>query len=213
MKPSPHEDIVVIITFLKKTWWALALLTVLTFASAEPVLYTPDKWHTRIYFTVEHMGLSHYQGRFKEFDISFMFDEVNMANSSVEVTVPVSSIDTFSPELNSKMPNEGFFEAEKFPEMAFRSTNIEQLDEKRARMTGDLTIKGVTLPVTFEVNYNKKVLHPFFRLNNIGFTAMAQIDSREFGVNPLPDWMLGSTVDIRIEMEAFEGDTVPYYSE
>jgi polyisoprenoid-binding protein YceI len=182
-------------------------------AFAEPVLYTPDKWHTRIYFTVEHMGLSHFQGRFKEFDISFMFDEANMANSSVAVTVPVSSIDTFSPELNSKMPNEDFFEAEKFPNMTFRSTNIEQIDEKRARMTGDLTIKDVTKPVTFDVIYNKKVLHPFFTINNIGFTATAQIDSREFKVNPLPEWMLASEVDIHIEMEAFEGERVPYYTE
>ena len=90
----------------------LALVTLLTAAAvtqAEPVLYTADKWPTRIYFTVNHMGLSNYGGRFVEYDIRLMFDEENMENSSVEVTVPVSSIDTFSPELNAKMSNPEFF--------------------------------------------------------------------------------------------------------
>lgn len=207
------EDVVLIICPIRKSCWILASVVIAASAIADPILYTPDKWHTRIYFTADHMGLSDYQGRFREFDIRFMFDESNMANSSVTVTVPVSSIDTFSPELNSKMPDEGFFDAERYPNITFESTSIEQVDDKRARMTGDLTIKDVTLPVTFDVNYNKKVMHPFYDLNNIGFTATARIDSRAFKVNPLPEWMLASDVEIRIEMEAFEGDSVPYYTE
>ena len=80
-------------------------------------------------------------------------------------------------------------------------------------MTGNLTIKDVTQPVTFDVTYNGKVMHPFYEINNVGFSATAAIDSRKFGVNPLPEWMLGSQVDIRIELEAFEGERVPYYSD
>ena len=189
------------------------LLAASAVTQAEPVLYTPDRWHTRIYFTVSHMGLSNYGGRFVEHDIHFTFDEEHMENSSIEVTVPVSGIDTFSPELNSKMPNPEFFDTENHPQIHFISTDIEQVDTTRARMTGDLTIKGVTLPITFDVSYNKKVMHPFFKLNNIGFTAVATLDNRAYGLNPLPDWMLASTVDVRIEMEAFEGDKVPYYSD
>lgn len=189
------------------------LLSASAVTQAEPVLYTPDKWHTRIYFTVSHMGLSNYGGRFVEHDIRFMFDEENMENSSIEVTVPVSGIDTFSPELNSKMPNAEFFDTENHPQIHFKSTDIEQVDATHARMTGDLTIKGVTLPITFAVSYNKKVMHPFYKLNNVGFTAVATLDNRAYGLNPLPDWMLASTVDVRIEMEAFEGDMVPYYSD
>ncbi len=179
---------------------------------AEPVLYTPDSWHTRIYFTVNHMGLSNYGGRFIEHDIRFLFDEENFENSSVEVTVPVSSIDTFSPELNKKMPNSEFFDTANHPHMHFKSTGIEQIDAKTAKMTGDLTIKGVTLPITFDVTYNQKVMHPYFGINNAGFTAIATLDNRAYGVNPLPDWMLSSKVEVRVEMEAFEGDKVPYYS-
>jgi polyisoprenoid-binding protein YceI len=192
---------------------AFVLLSGTFVTYAEPTLYTPDRWHTRIYFTVSHMGLSNYGGRFIEHDIQFMFDEENMENSSVEVTVPVSGIDTFSPELNGKMPNPEFFDTENHPLILFKSTDIEQVDGTRARMTGDLTIKGKTLPIIFDVTFNKKVVHPFFKLNNIGFTAVATLDNRAYGVNPLPDWMLASTVKVRVEMEAFEGDTVPYYSE
>ena len=179
---------------------------------AEPVQYTADRWHTRIYFTVDHMGLSNFSGRFLEHDIHFIFDEEDMENSRVEVTVPVSSIDTFSPELNSKMGDEGFFDSANHPTMHFASRDIEQTDDTHASMTGDLSIKGVTLPVTFAVTFNNKVMHPFYELNNVGFTATAEIDSRAYGVNPLPDWMLASAVQLRIEMEAFEGEKVPYYS-
>ena len=80
-------------------------------------------------------------------------------------------------------------------------------------MKGDLTIRGVTKPAVFDVTYNSKVLHPYFKLNNIGLTATGEIDSREYGVNTLPEWMLGAKVALRIEIEAFEGEKIPYYSD
>jgi polyisoprenoid-binding protein YceI len=178
---------------------------------AEPVRYTADKWHTRIFFTADHMGLSNFSGRFTEHEVDFLFDEEDMTNSSVEVTVPVASIDTFSPELNSKMGDPGFFDSASHPNLHFVSTKIEAIDATHATMKGDLTIKGITLPVTFDVTVNGKVMHPRFNLNNAGFTATAVVDSHAYKVNPLPDWMLAPSVMIRIEMEAFEGDRVPYY--
>jgi polyisoprenoid-binding protein YceI len=202
--------------FNVRTTGFISLLSILLLplsALPEAVQYTADKWHTRIYFTVNHMGLSNFSGRFLEYDIEFMFDEKNLANSTVEVTVPVSSIDTFSPELNSKMGDEMFFDVSSHPEMRFISTNIEQVDASHALMTGDMTIKGTTLPVTFDVTFNKIVMHPRFSRNNAGFTATATIDSKAYDVNRLPDWMVANDVAIRIEMEAFEGDSVPYYSE
>ena len=182
-------------------------------ANAEPKRYTPDKWHTRILFSIDHMGLSKYSGRFIEHEIDFVFDEENMENSSVEVNVPISSIDTFSPELNSKMGSESFFHGEQHPAMHFKSTKVERTGARTANMHGDLTIKGTTLPITFYVTYNNNVMHPRFKLANVGFTATAKVDSRAYGVNSLPVWMVGSMVDVRIEMEAFEGDKVPYYSD
>lgn len=191
--------------------WLIAILPLV--AHSEPLQYTADKWHTRIFFSIDHMGLSDFRGRFTEFDIDFIFDDENLENSRVKVTVPVSSIDTFSPELNSKMPDEMFFDAESFPAMHFESSKIVAHDSSTATMTGDLTIKGVTLPMTFDVTYNKKVFHPRFKLNNAGFSATGQLDSAAYGVNRLPDWMVGPIVQVQIEMEAFEGDKVPYYSE
>jgi polyisoprenoid-binding protein YceI len=142
-----------------------------------------------------------------------MFDEDDFSNSHIEVTVPISGIDTFSPELNEKMPREKFFDAEKFPVAHFVSTKITTVDQQHATMIGDLTIRGVSREVSFDVSYNNKVMHPYFKLNNVGFTATAEIDSRDFGVNTLPEWMLGAKVGLRIEMEAFEGEKIPYYSE
>ncbi len=191
-----------------------ALSTMLLWTGAalgEAKTYTADKWHTRVLWNIDHMGMTNYAGRFRDFDIQFVFDEDDMSNSTVEVSIPVASIDTFSSELNSKMPGEGFFDAEKFPLILFNSTKIERSGAKTATMLGDMTIKGITLPVTFYVTYNNGVEHPRFKLHNVGFTANAQIDSRVFGVNRLPPWMVGTIVSVRVELEAFEGDTVPYY--
>jgi polyisoprenoid-binding protein YceI len=196
-----------------KTKLLLLLLIIPLISQGEPVQYSADKWHTRIFFALDHMGLSTYRGRFTEYEIDFLFDEEDIANSCIEVTVPVSSIDTFSPELNSKMPNEMFFNVDSFPTMHFKSTEINASDDSHATMSGDLTIKGVTLPITFEVTFNKKVFHPRFKLNNVGFSASGQLDSAAYGVNRLPDWMVGPIVQVQIEMEAFEGDKVPYYTE
>ena len=191
------------------------LLTILLSVQAfgDAVRYTPDRWHTRIYFNIRHMGLSNYQGRFVDYDFKFTFDDDDFANSRVEVTVPVAGIDTFSPELTSKMPRDEFFGSAEYPSAHFVSTSIEPVDSEHAKMTGDLTIKGVTRSVSFDVIYNGKVMHPYFKLNNVGFTATGEIDSRDFGVNTLPEWMLSSKVQLRIEMEAFEGEKVPYYSD
>ena len=191
----------------------LSLLTagVATEVGAEPTRYTPDKWHTRILFSLDHMGLSNYAGRFRDFEIDFLFDAEDMSASSVAVTIPVSSIDTFSPELNGRMPS--FFDTENHPNIVFESTEVEATGANTARMTGDLTIKGVTLPMVFYVTHNGTVLHPRFDLNNAGFTATGKVDSRAFGVNQLPVWMLGSMVDVTIQLEAFEGDRVPYYAD
>jgi polyisoprenoid-binding protein YceI len=179
----------------------------------DAVRYTPDRWHSRIYFTISHMGLSDYQGRFIDYEFDFMFDENDFSNSRIEVTVPIAGIDTFSPELNEKMPDEKFFDAGHFPEAHFVSTSIETVDESHAVLTGDLTIRGISKSVDFDVSYNSKVMHPYFKLNNIGLTAIGEINSRDYGVNTLPEWMLGNRVQLRIEMEAFEGEKIPYYSE
>jgi polyisoprenoid-binding protein YceI len=179
--------------------------------ASEPIVYTPDKWHTRILFSVDHMGLSNYAGRFSGHDFKLVLDEDDIANSTVEVTVPVSSIDTFSPELNNKISGKMFFDADTHPNMHFKSTKVEKTGANTGRMTGDLTIKGKTLPAVFDFTINGKVMHERFHLNNIGFTAMGTVDSRAYGVNNLPVWMVGSIVNVRIELEAFEGEKVPYY--
>ena len=131
----------------------------------------------------------------------------------MEVTIPVSCIDTFSPELNRKMPDKMFFDAGRYPDIHFVSTDFRSLGHNSVEMSGELTMKGITLPMHFEVTHNKTVTHPRFKLKNAGFSATGEVDGAAFGVNSLPYWMVGPVVRVQIEMEAFEGDSVPYYSE
>jgi polyisoprenoid-binding protein YceI len=194
----------------------LAGLTVVGMSSkvcSDPVPYAVDKWHTRIFFSVNHMGLSNYRGRFIDYDIEFLYDVDDISASKVEAFIPVSGIDTFSRELNEKMSSDLFFASDRHPTIHFRSNKIEKLADDSATMSGELTMKGVTLPITLDVTVNKDVLHPRFDLMNVGFSAHGELDSSAFGVNRLPDWMVGPIVQVQIELEAFEGERVPYYAE
>ena len=132
-----------------------------------------------------------------------------MKNSHVEATIPVSSIDTFHEGLNGKLQAKEFFNAEQYPAILFKSTDIRKTSRETARMTGDLTIRGVTRPVTLDVDFNSKRFHDRFKLNLVGFSATGSLDRRDFGLGFLPITMVGGTIEFRIEMSAFEGQIVP----
>ena len=187
----------------------IVLFLLMTDVFANPVRYTSDRWHTRIYFTISHMGLSHYQGRFIDYDIDFMFDEDDFSNSRIEVTVPINGIDTFSPELNEKMPDEKFFATARFPNAHFVSTAIETIDKNHAAMTGDLTILGITVPVSLDVVFNVIAPHPlgksFARYRGItvaGFSARTTISRSSFGMTH-GQGEKGDTAELTIEVEGW----------
>ncbi len=169
-------------------------------AHAEVEKYTFDKAHTQIIFFVNHLGFSNSEGEFLDFDGHYLFDRADPSKSSVEVTINTAGIDMDDQAWDDHMKNEDFFNVEKFPAMTFKSTAIEVTGENTANITGDLTILGVTKPVTLATTHNKSGKHPFGDKYVSGFSATAKIKRSEFGMNyGLP--MIADDVDIRIEVE------------
>ncbi len=169
--------------------------------------YTFDKAHTQILFFVDHLGFSMSQGEFHDYDGHFVFDRENPENSSVEVNIKTASIDMDHEKWNAHMKNEDFFHVEKFPEMTFKSTSIEQIDDNKGKITGDLTILGVTKPVTLDVTYNKSGTHPFSGDFVSGFSATTTIDRKEYGMTyGLPN--IGQMVEVRLEVEGVRQETM-----
>ncbi len=167
--------------------------------------YIFDKDHTQILFFVDHLGFSKSQGEFHEYDGYFVFDQEKPKNSKVEVTIKTSSIDMDSDKWNEHMKSSDFLNVEAFPDMTFKSTNIKITGKKTADIIGDLTILGVTKPVTLKTIYNKSDKHPFSGKYVSGFSAKAKIKRSDFGmVYGLP--AVGDEINIMIEVEGIRVD-------
>ena len=122
--------------------------------------YGFDKGHTEIRFTWNHVGLSNQSGEFMDYDGVVAFDPENLANSSVDVTIKAASLDTGVEALDEHLRGPDFFNTAEHPEISFKSTSVRQTAAGRGQVTGDLTINGVTKPVTLDVTLNFQGEHP-----------------------------------------------------
>ncbi|MCB1562572.1 MAG: polyisoprenoid-binding protein [Alphaproteobacteria bacterium] len=175
-------------------------------AHAQIETYSFDKAHTQILFFVNHLGFSNSQGEFLDFDGTFTFDRGEPEKSSVDVTIQTNSIDMDDEKWDTHMKSADFFNVEHFPTMHFKSTSIVLTGEDTADITGDMTILGVTKPVTLSTKLNKAGPHPFGSKYMAGLSASAHIKRSDFGMNyGLP--MVGDDVEIRIEVEGVRDDS------
>lgn len=190
-----------------RTFFALMLLVALGMglaapqARAELEIYTLENPHTQIAFSVSHLGFSHSYGKFLDYDGRIEFDRAAPENSKVEVTVQTASVDMGHEKWEDHLKNADFFNVEEFPTMTFKSTGIEVTGDDTAKITGDLTILGVTKPVVLDTTFNKAGKHPFGDKYMAGFSAVAEIKRSDFGMGyGLPN--VGDEVKIYIEVEA-----------
>ncbi|MCB0194411.1 MAG: polyisoprenoid-binding protein [Anaerolineae bacterium] len=165
-----------------------------------------DKAHSSVEFSVRHMMISKVRGRFEDFEVTVNFDENNPADTTVDATIEVASINTREPQRDGHLKSPDFFNADAYPTMTFKSTKVEKVDDNHAKLTGDLTIQNVTKPVTLDVAYEGKAKNPFTGGETVGFTANGKISRKEWGMT----WnqaletggiMVGDEVTIHLEVE------------
>jgi len=141
-----------------------------------------DKAHTQIGFSILRAGFSNISGWFRKFDGSVVFDPDNVANSVVKATVMTSSIDSGFEARDKHLRSPSFFNVKEFPEMTFASTKIEKTGANTGKMTGNLTMLGVTRPVMLDVTFNKMGVHPRNKKTYAGFSATGMLDRTAFGM-------------------------------
>lgn len=169
--------------------------------------YTLDKTHASINWKVSHMGFSNYTARFTDFDATIDLVPDDLASSTVSVAIDPMSIETDYPNAEEKDFNKKLSEGEDwlnaavYPEITWVSTGIEMTGDNTAMITGDLTMLGVTKPLTLDVTFNKAVeTHPYFGGPVMGFSARGTLDRTEWGFDThAPN--IGANVDLLIEVE------------
>ena len=179
---------------------AIGLGIVTGTASAEQERYIFDKAHTNILFFVDHLGFSKMNGEFHEYDGEFIFDREDPTRSSVEVTIETTSVDTDHDELNAHLRTADFFDSANHPTMTFKSTAIERTGDDTALITGDLTMLGVTKPVTLDVTFNKADVHPVNQKYIAGFSGSTTIKRSDYGMTFLVP-AVGDEVKVVLEVE------------
>lgn len=146
--------------------------------------WTMDPSHTSVEFEVSHLGFSTVSGFFREMDGEVSFDPGNLAATEVSVAIDAASVDTLWPARDEHLRGGDFLDVENHPEITFVSTGVEVTGDDTAVITGDLTIRGETNPVSLDATLNQIGANPFNPEQQIaGFTLSGEIDRTEFGVD------------------------------
>ncbi|HVR81826.1 MAG TPA: YceI family protein [Luteimonas sp.] len=159
-----------------------ALLLAVGVAHAEPVKYNLDPNHTQVEFSWNHFGFSHITGRFAKVEGNFLFDPADPTKSSIDVSIPISSIDTGVAALDEHLQSPDFFDVTQFPVATFKSSKVERIGEHDLQVSGELTIHGVSKPAVLDVTINKIGEHPMAGRAAAGFDAKATIKRSDFGI-------------------------------
>lgn len=171
-------------------------------ALAATTSYELDPNHTEVRFSWNHFGYSNPSGSFNELKGTLVFDDIDPANSSVTVTIPVASINTRVADLDAHLQRDDFLDVAQFPDITFNSATVEPgAGDNAYRIHGDLTIHGVTRSVTLDATLNKRGEHPMNKAPTIGFDATTIIKRSDFGVGKYAP-MVSDELKVSITLEA-----------
>ncbi|MDC6389333.1 YceI family protein [Maribacter sp. PR1] len=174
---------------------ALVFCSVLTAQST----WTADKAHSKIGFAVTHLLISEVDGNFDEFEISATAGDTFM-DPTFDVSITTSSVDTDNERRDGHLKSSDFFDVEAHPTMTFKTTSVEKTGDNTFKMTGDLTMHGVTKPVTLEGKVNGVITDQRSQKLKAGLKLTGTIDRTEFGVGE-ESATIGSEIDMTINLE------------
>ena len=170
--------------------------------AVKPGTYSVEPGHTRVLFSVLHMGFTHYYGDFTGASGKLTIDPKTIGAASVRVSIPTASVSTTNATLDKELTGGQWLDAAADPTISFVSTHITRTGPRTARVAGDLTLHGVTHPVTLDATFNAAGTNPLSHKYTIGFDAIGHLNRSEFGVKTYVP-LISDNVDIIISA-AFE---------
>ena len=143
--------------------------------------YALDPAHSRIGFVARHAMVTKVRGAFNEFEGTATLDGANPASSTAQVTISAASIDTRNAQRDGHLRSNDFLAMDEYPQITFVSTGARQVDDSTFELTGDLTIKGVTNPITIPFSFEGAAKDPFGNLR-VGFEGAVTINRKDYGI-------------------------------
>jgi len=179
---------------------ALVVLTFNITALAQSNVWQLDPAHSSAQFAVRHLGISTVRGTFTKLSGSAHYDPADKKNNSVEVAIETASVDTRVEMRDNDLRSDHFFEVQKYPTMTFRSTKVESGGADNLRITGDLTIRGVTKAVTLDVEGPSKAVNDGQGHLHMGISATGTLNRTDFGMTGYQG-VVGNEVQLTIDAE------------
>lgn len=144
--------------------------------------YTIDPSHSRVGFVARHAMVTKVRGGFNEFEGSFHADAENPAASSAQLVIQADSIDTRNADRDAHLRSNDFFAMDEHPTLTFQSTSIEKVGEAQFEVTGELTVRGTTKPVTIDLEFTGSAVDPWGN-TRVGFEGSTQVNRKDWGLN------------------------------
>ncbi len=183
---------------------AATLFTVPAFAGSQA--WENDPSHSAATFSVRHLGLSSVRGEFGKMTAKFNLDDKDITKSTAEATIDTSTINTREPKRDAHLKSEDFFFVEKYPSITFKSKKFEKAGEGKHKVTGDLTIRGVTKEVVLDVEGPTKEVKDPWGGTHIAATATTKINRLDYGLKwnkaiEAGGFLVGDDVNITLDLE------------
>jgi polyisoprenoid-binding protein YceI len=181
-----------------------AIATIATFVAVSQSTaadYKIDPSHTHVLFLVDHLGFSKMIGLFTDVSGTIGFDAGNPVDSKLSVKIKTGSLQTQFAPRDADLKGADWFNVNEFPEMSFVGKSFVKNSEKAGTITGDLTMLGITKPVTLEVSFNKAGIRAADKADTVGFSAHGELKRTDFGLKTFVPY-IGDKIDLMIETEA-----------
>jgi polyisoprenoid-binding protein YceI len=170
-------------------------------SGAQTTNWQIDPAHANAQFTVRHLSISNVSGQFNKMSGTVQLDDKDITKSSVNATIDVSSVDTRDNSRDGDLKSDHFFDVAKYQTMTFTSTQIESAGPGKLKMTGNLTLHGVTKVVTFDVDGPSDAITDPWKNQRRGASATTTINRRDFGITTYPAAAIGDDVKITLDIE------------
>lgn len=185
-----------------KQLFSLLIIVLFSTTLFAQTTWKSDPMHSKLTFSTVHLGISDVAGLFKTFDVTITAEQPDFSDAAFNLTTDIASIDTEVDMRDDHLRSADFFDVANHPTMTFKSTQIKKAGKNRYKLTGDLTLHGVTKPVTMDLWYRGTIENPQSKKPTAGFQLTGTLKRSDFGIGPkFPAPMISNEVTIRADGE------------